>query len=93
MVFIAVYCILKRFHIIICYFQKLENLHYLKHLRKLYLYSNKIQKIENLEQLTELEILWLNHNEIVNIEVNVKTVVCEKALSQMSLFCMIRMAE
>ena len=42
----------------------------MKHLRKLYLYSNKIQKIENLDQLTELEILWLNHNEIVNIEVS-----------------------
>ena len=62
----CVFSPLKRFVL----FQKLENLHYLKHLRKLYLYSNKIQKIENLDQLTELEILWLNHNEIVNIEVS-----------------------
>lgn len=49
--------------------QKIENLHYTKHLRKLYLYSNKISVIENLDELVDLEVLWLNENEIVNIEV------------------------
>lgn len=43
---------------------------FVKHLRKLYLYSNNISVIGNLEELQDLDTLWLNQNEIVNIEVS-----------------------
>ncbi|KAL8168768.1 UNVERIFIED_CONTAM: hypothetical protein K2H54_016478 [Gekko kuhli] len=47
---------------------KIEGLQQCIHLRKLYLYCNRISTIENLENLIELEVVWLNGNQIKEIK-------------------------
>ena len=50
--------------------QRIEGLTYIKHLRRLFLYDNKIKRIENIGHFLDLEVLWLNINDIEEIEVS-----------------------
>ena len=68
------------------FWQKIQGLHELRGLVKLYLYGNNITTIQGLATLTNLEILWLNTNKITVIQVSLYLLQC---VSQVLFFVFI----
>ena len=68
------------------FWQKIQGLHELRGLVKLYLYGNNITTIQGLSTLTNLEILWLNTNKITVIQVSLYLLQC---VSQVLFFVFI----